>query len=393
MARKRYTHGEKLRIVADATQRLAAGESLRSIGRLYNVQGVQIRKWTTKKHELVVTNRSKKSLSRGSKGRLHEFEDEIMGWAIELRDAGLPLNYKHLVIKAGEVCPEFRNLSESQQYHTVRRLCLRNHFRVRCITHMSQRDPAEMVLEANQYLEIMRPILRAPDVQTKWVLNMDQTPMYLSMAPTRTLNMVGERQVVGRRTGNSGSRFTVSCTIAANGDKLKPYVIFKGTRNGRIVSREFPANPYRDKVVLCCQAKAWQDETNMLDYIDKVLVPYLQEKAAGVPALLLLDDFSAHWTEKIKDELISIGITPYKIPPGCTYLTQPIDVGIGKPFKDRIRSKWWEWMLSQGADRSTFVSAGRELGTKWVAESWDSITPDIVRNAWRKTGFSYFEEE
>jgi hypothetical protein len=39
MARKRFTHGEKLRIVADATQRLAAGESLRSIGRLYNVVG------------------------------------------------------------------------------------------------------------------------------------------------------------------------------------------------------------------------------------------------------------------------------------------------------------------------------------------------------------------
>jgi len=101
-----------------------------------------------------------------------------------------------------------------------------------------------------------------------------------------------------------------------------------------------------------------------VDYIDKVLVPYLQERAVGAPALLLLDHFSAHWTESVKDRLEQLGITPHNIPPGCTNLVQPIDVGIGKPFKDRVRSNWWSWMLGQGADRATFRSASREEVSK-----------------------------
>jgi DDE superfamily endonuclease len=109
--------------------------------------------------------------------------------------------------------------------------------------------------------------------------------------------------------------------------------------------------------------------------------------------LLLLDSFSAHWTAQTSAKLLELGISTYKIPPGCTYLVQPIDVGIGKPFKDRVRSFWWEWMLAQGADRSTFVNASRELGSKWVADGWDSIPEAIVRNSWRKSDFSYFVDE
>ncbi|KAG7368805.1 DDE superfamily endonuclease [Nitzschia inconspicua] len=393
MARKRLTNGQKLQIVRDCEQRLANNESLRSIARSYGLQGKQIRNWRDKQLLLANTKSTKKSTSRGAKGRLQEYEDEIMTWAFYQRDAGVPLAYKHLVIKAGQVWPEFRNLSESQQYHTVRRLCQRNKFAIRRITHTSQTDPNEMVLEAQNWLAIMRPIVSAPDVQQKFILNMDQTPMFLSMCPHSSLNLQGERTVNGRRTTDSGSRFTVTCTVSANGDKLKPFLIFKGERTGRIATREFPTNPYREQVALCCQKKAWQDGVNMEDYVDKILVPYLQEKANGVPCLLLMDDFSAHWTDDVKDRLEEIGITPYKIPPGCTYLVQPLDVGICKPFKDQVRSKWWQWMMDQGADRSTFVSASRELGTKWVSESWEAITEVTIRNAWRKTGFSYFPEE
>ena len=164
MARKQYTHAQKLRIVADADERLAQGESLRSIARFYNIQGVQIRSWKKQEMQLALTKRTKKSLSCGAVGRLHQFEEEIMCWAIFQRDAGVPLAYRHVMVKAGEVCPEFKTLSHGQQYYTVRRLCQRNYFKIRRITHSSQTDPNENVLEALQWLEIVRPIVRAPGV-------------------------------------------------------------------------------------------------------------------------------------------------------------------------------------------------------------------------------------
>ena len=393
MARKQLTNGQKIKIVNETAQRIASGESLRSVARSFDVEPTQIRKWRAKVVQLAQTKRSKKSLATGRKGRLKDHEEELMEWAFSLRHDGVPLGYSRMVTKAIEICDGFGNLTKSQQYHTVRRFCLSNCFLQRRFTHTSQRLPQETEEDSLQWLQVMRPIVGAPNVQKKFVLNMDQTPMYLSMAPVSTLNLQGARTVYGRRTGDSGSRFTVSCTISANGDKLKPFLIFKGEEFGRIATREFPVNPERDRVVLCTQKSAWQDEGNMVTYCDKILVPYLQEKAQGVPCLLLLDAFSAHWMAQMTAKLEEIGITPYKIPPGCTYLTQPIDVGIGKLFKDRIRSFWWQWMIDQGADSAAFVTPSRELGTKWVADSWDSIPADIVRNAWHKSDYSYFVDE
>ena len=205
MAQRRFTNREKLQIIRDANSRLANGESLCSIARDYNVQGVQIRNWKAQQLKLVRTKRTKKSLSRGSKGRLQQYEDKNMLWATIQRDAGIPLVYKHLMIKACKLWSGFQNLSEMQLYHSVRRLCKRNHFAICRITHTSQVDPTEMVSNANNWLEIMRPIVNAVGVQKKFILNMDQTPMYLSMCPHSSLNFQGEATVNGRQTLSSGS--------------------------------------------------------------------------------------------------------------------------------------------------------------------------------------------
>ena len=119
----------------------------------------------------------------------------------------------------------------------------------RTITHTSQHDadPEEKFLQDQQwFLEtIIRPMVRAPDQQQTFVLphvHMDQTSVYLSMEAPYTLRyseLHGEESTVnGRRTSESGTRFTVPLTISfANGDKLKPYLIFKGEPTG-IPTRE-----------------------------------------------------------------------------------------------------------------------------------------------------------
>ena len=390
MARTRLTIGQKLNIVADTNQRLNEGESLKSIARSHGVQPVQLRKWRRRINDFTHKKKAKKSISLGRAGRLANFEEEIMTWAFEKRAAGVQLAYKHLIVRACEVFDDFKNFTYSVQYHTIRRLCVRNCFVIRRVTHVSQVNPQETIDEAGVFLAVMRPIVSAPNLQKRWIINMDQVPVFLSMHPHTTLDLQGTNGVNGRRTSDSGSRFTVSLAVSANGDKLKPFAIFKGTPDGRIVNREFPNNPYRDQVALCCQHAAWQDENNMLEWVEVILVPYLQEKAEGAPAVILLDHFSAHWTDEVDARIRELGVQPYKIPPGCTGVVQPIDVGIGKPFKDRVRTKWWDWMIDQGAEAATLKSASRTQGCQWVAESWEEVTPDIVRNAWRRQGFSYF---
>ena len=49
----------------------------------------------------------------------------------------------------------------------------------------------------------------------------------------------------------------------------------------------------------------------------------------------------------------NLGVEVEHIPGGCTYLCQPVDVGVNKPFKKLIRDKWEQWMISEGIVHGT----------------------------------------
>lgn len=258
------------------------------------------------------------------------------------------------------------------------------------MTHQSQQRPQDVIDEALEFLVIERPIVAAAGVNQDLIINMDQTPVFLSMHPKRTLNLRGERTVNGRKTCNSTNQITASLAISASGKKLKPMLIFKGVESGQIATRELPTFPGRDELVMVCQPTAWQDDKNMTKWIDLCLVPYLQENGQCANAILYLDAFSVHFSKNTTTKLESLGIQLRKIRPGCTGCVQPVDVGIGKPFKDRVRAKWFQWMMDQDPEGSIMTNADRSDCATWVAETWRDFPQDIIRNAWQKTGFSWF---
>ena len=70
---------------------------------------------------------------------------------------------------------------------------------MRRITHTTQVQPQETVDEALQWTTIMRPVVSGPNVEQQWVLNMDQTPLWLSMHPQHALSLQGSTTVNGLR--------------------------------------------------------------------------------------------------------------------------------------------------------------------------------------------------
>lgn len=218
------------------------------------------------------------------------------------------------------------------------------------------------------------------------MINMDQSPIWFSMHPKTTLDLKGATSINGRRTSENGTRFTCTLAISANGDKLRPFLIFKGTKDGDIATMELPTNPNRVAIDFCCQKSAWQDQENMLRWIEKAMVPYLQEKAQGAPAVLMLDQFSVHWTEAVQQRLTDLDIQCEKIPAGCTGLMQTIDVGIGQSSKDRVRGAWWNSMKEAlpNANAHVTMKDQRTRAIQWVRDSWEAIPAVVVRNAWKK---------
>jgi hypothetical protein len=82
------------------------------------------------------------------------------------------------------------------------------------------------------------------------------------------------------------------------------------------------------------------------------------------------------------------GIDVLHIPGGCTYLCQPLDIGVNKTFKHLLRIKWEDWMDREGCD--TMTKSSRALLSEWIVDSYYSIEKKMVINAWKKKGFEWF---
>lgn len=87
-------------------------------------------------------------------------------------------------------------------------------------------------------------------------------------------------------------------------------------------------------------------------YGHQVIKAYVIEHGgSSVPKMLLMDRLRAHWVSAVKEKVDELGFQTEKVPAGMTFLCQPIDVGIAKPFKDAMKKRWTNYMLAQHEER------------------------------------------
>ncbi|KAJ1206561.1 hypothetical protein NDU88_001964 [Pleurodeles waltl] len=101
--------------------------------------------------------------------------------------------------------------------------------------------------------------------------------------------------------------------------------------------------------------------------------------------------FRAHLTPSTKQRLARINTDAAVIPAGLTSLVQPLDVCLNKPFKDRIREQWNEWMVS---GEKSFTKGGNmrapqlDVLCKFVIKAWNDIDAETVIKSFKKCGIS-----
>ena len=115
----------------------------------------------------------------------------------------------------------------------------------------------------------------------------------------------------------------------------------------------------------------------VLEGIDNVLVPHLQQCNPQTEVVLILDHYVAHTSEAIIQCLVQLGITLYIVPGGCTYICQPFDVRINKPFRDRLRRNWMEWVVNEQQEmlipKNYTGTCFPHGSTKCGKQSWNSL--------------------
>lgn len=216
------------------------------------------------------------------------------------------------------------------------------------------------------------------DFDLKHIGNADQTPLTFDIVTNSTVTEKGVKSVPILSTGHEKDWFTVMLACLGDGTKLPPYVVFK--------RKTLPKNlNFPNGVIVRCQEKGWMNEALVQDWLRTVW-----SKVDGITkrkSLLVWDSFRAHLSKPIHNTLKSLNAEPVVIPGGMTSMLQPLDVAINKPFKDRMRAKWQEWML---AGQHTFTAGGRirkvglDVICRWISDAWDDKPPEVIQKSFRK---------
>jgi hypothetical protein len=307
----------------------------------------------------------------------------------------MAISITHVVWKAQKFLgPVFTDKSFNAKFLATQRWLRKFAYVYRMRTNEATRAPEIVAGEALAFLLATRPLLVGPHHDKRYIFNMDQTPLWFSYHRSKTLQKKGAKTINVRKSTNDTRRATAALTCTAAGDFLRPMIIFKGAAEGRIVTKELPSfDPTSDYL---CQKNAWMDERCMLVWAKECLGSFLllRPPPAGIVPVILLDSYRCHMMGSVVRAIQELGVEVIHIPGGCTGLLQPLDVGLNKPFKVRVRASWDEWMMAMIDNHAVIESPTRDDIASWAASAhWDMDGKPMMKKAWKKTGYSWFVED
>ena len=334
-------------------------------------------------------NGTSRRVSSGRKSSIDSIEAALTRRLLALREQGIQVNITRARREACKLSPEFREKTVKAQQRVMDRFIRKIGLTYRASTHVAQKHFKETEMAAKFFMEMVRD--RVSVLPRIAVANMDQTPIAFSYHEKRTLEKKGTKTIHIRSSTNSTPRASLNVGITLAGTFLKPMTIFKGKSGGTIASKELPTFP--SEGLWACQAKAWCDEKCMLEWVDGAIKPWKAQVDASYPnhiPILILDSFKVHMMGSVVSYIQSLGVEVIHIPAGCTYLCQPVDVGINRPIKQKMAQLWEDWMIEEGA--ATNKTPPRKLIAEWIMSTLGSISENVVKQAWKKKDYQWVLE-
>ena len=117
------------------------------------------------------------------------------------------------------------------------------------ITRKSQILNAAIDQVKQDFCKRVMHILHNRIIEEKYLINMDQTNLYLNLAPQTAVHRKGERAVFVQLRGSS-SRLPLCVAAAKDGAKLRLFVVMKGEPGGRI-EKSFRSGVVHDRDFSC----------------------------------------------------------------------------------------------------------------------------------------------
>jgi DDE superfamily endonuclease len=393
--RRSFSLTRKIELVREATL-----TSPTIVGKKYGIDWRNIVRWkraidnndTTTNKVLKMRNNSAPKFRFAGGGRKskvpQDVDDHMREFLREHRGKDFSVSVRMLAMEYKRVDPTATD--DNVSFHALRQRILRRtnqwDFSIRRKTHIAQltRLSESVITDFQRYVNWK---IRMLEVSPANVYNADQTNVFYSMPSNTTLAPRGST-TVSIRGAKSTSRLTVMLCANMEGGKVPPYLIFKGSVKDRApINREITAKSgHPENMEYAVQPKAWMDEAKMIDWIERVWAPHIgRQQPAGV-SYLLLDECRSHLTAKVKSAFERCNTEVDYIPGGYTSKCQMLDVGVNRPFKNNIVNEFTQWMITTGSDKPS-----RQDVSRWINNSWNSISVPNIKNSWRKVGIKFEE--
>lgn len=332
-------------------------------------------------------------------------EQLLVKWINDYRRDGVPISTAMLSLQAFEIADEF-NVSRdafSASWQWQRGFMRRHKFSFRAKTHQGQIAPPDALQRAVEFAREVARIAAVEDV--KVIYNADQTGVCFELLPRRTLSPTGTNTVWVKCGKKEKERMTAMLLGDTNGKKHPLFLMMKSPpsktpdvrlENARIrhgfgkrVWAEVSQLQQKHNMQIYGNQSAWWNSSMTMQFLR---FHFGERSISSDPVMLLLDDFSGHWTSEVKEYAAALRILLVKVPPGLTWICQPADVVWIKPVKDRLRRYWVEFLRQQltthSATRSGIAfemkAPVRSVVAAWISDAWNDIKSSVIKAGFRK---------
>jgi hypothetical protein len=248
--------------------------------------------------------------------------------------------------------------------------------------HWKRRDPRGTLEITELWMTRMQELMAAHQSRgtLEMVVNCDETAWRMVPSGMVTWAPIGQDEVTVRLDGNEKDSITVLASVTAGGTKLSLFAIAKG-KTRRVEQTQLGSNP----AIVCDHSPSgWSTIQTFTRYLDWLAELYRGKIAPDCPIDLVLDCYSVHRSQEIRDHATRLGIRLWFIPAGHTDQLQPLDRAVFGAIKAIFRRRFELERRKRPDHRITKSDAIQilteiwgGLGTASITEGWRIYTDDF----------------
>ncbi|XP_050301599.1 uncharacterized protein LOC126739820 [Anthonomus grandis grandis] len=212
------------------------------------------------------------------------------------------------------------------------------------------------------------------------IFNLDETSTTTVQKPQRVLAPKSIRCLSKVTSGEKGTLVTTCCIVSASGQSLPPALIFP-----RVYFKPHMLNGAPPGSLGLATSSGWMNS----DLFSEVMLHFVKHSSFSKEnlSILIMDNHESHLTIRAIEIAKENGVNILTLPPHTTQKTQPLDVGIMKPFKEYYNASIDSWMLRKPGIPVTIYELASFIGIAYQK----AMTPSTITNAFRKTGIFPFD--